>query len=529
MKGNASTQDSARAIHVSVVAPAVLVVLAVTAFIVAAPETATGFFTGSFNFLTGSLGWVFTLVCIVCCVLLGWFIFGPYANKRLGDKAPERSTFSWAAMMFASACSSSIVYWSFVEFFYYLQEPPFGAEPFSLEALRWGTAYGPFHWGIAMFSMYAVCAILIAVILHVRKTDASRISALCVPVLGEKVANGPVGKIIDVVFLVSLCLSAAGTTLGLSTPLISALAGEVLGIEDSLLVKAAIIIVLTVLFTLTTFTGLQKGMKLIANVRVGLIFGILAFILVVGGTPFILSNTIETLGTQLQYFPQMLTYTDAVGGSGWPQEWTQYYWAFTLSALLGNGLYYARLSEGRTVRQVALIVTLSCAVGCMVFFWVMGNFSASVYLGDPEQFKVLMAQNPYDAIIYAVGKLPLAPVVLVALLIYSFVAVWSFIGGTAFTLSMASHRNLKGDEEPSKGVRIFWCVLIGMLAVALLFLGGLQIVKSSAVLSGGLSVIIAIPVFLSGFKEMKRLWGGDTPAEPAKNDGSLPHATLSRE
>lgn len=513
MRGSTGRSDDRRGICVAVVVPTVVVILAVTAFIVSSPEMATGFFAECFNVLTRPLGWVFVLVAIGCLALLFWFAFGPYSQKRLGSKKPERSTFSWMAMMFASACSSSIVYWAFVEFFYYIENPPFGADPFSIEAYRWGSTYGSFHWGVACFAMYAVAAVLIAVIIHVRKSDASRISTLCIPILGEKLANGFLGKAIDTIFLVSLALSAAGTTLGLSTPLISALAGEALGVEDTLLLKAGIILLLTILFTVTTFTGLQKGMKYIANFRVGLIFGILIFIFVVGGTPFIIGNTIESIGTQLQYFPQMITYTDVVGESGFPQDWTIYYWGFTLSALLGNGLYYARLSEGRTVREVTIGITLSCAVGCMIFFWIIGNFSIQVCLADQQQFAALMASNPYDAIIYVINQLPLAPVVLVALLIYSFVAVWSFIGGTAFTLAMASEKNLKGDEEPSKITRVFWCALIGILAVALLFLGGLEIVKSSAMLAGILSIIIAIPVFASGFKEIKRLWGSKKECE----------------
>lgn len=518
------TEKGKKGIAYAIVIPSVLTVLAVTLFIVTSPEKATEFFNASFYVLTRPFGSLFILIAIGCLILLAWFAFGPYKDKRLGDKEPDRSTFSWMAMMFASACSSSIIYWAFVEFFYYVSAPPFDAEPFSVEAYRWGSTYGSFHWGIACYAMYAVFAILIAIIIYQKKTDSSRISAICAPFLGEKIVNGIVGKIIDIVFLVSLTLSAAGTTLGLSTPLISALCGEAFGWEDTLLLKALIIVALTVMFTITTFTGLQKGMKHIANFRVGLIFAILIFILVVGGTPFIVGNTIESIGTQIQYFPQMITYTDVIGQSGFPQDWTIYYWGFTLSALLCNGLYYARLSEGRTIQEVAIGVTVSCAVGCMVFFWIIGNFSIEVCLGDPDQFAALMAANPYEAITYVINKLPMAPFVLIALLVYAFVAVWSFIGGTAFTLAVASEKELQGDEEPGKFSRVFWCLIIGVLAIALLFLGGLQIVKSAAMLSGILSVIIAIPVLLSGFKVINEMW----KKSPEKDFDQIPASGAER-
>lgn len=505
------TEKGSQRIAYAVVIPSVLAILAVTVFIVLSPETATSFFNESFYVLTRPFGSLFVLIAIGCLILLAWLAFGPYAKMRLGDKKPERSTFSWMAMMFASACSSSIIYWAFVEFFYYVSAPPFGAEAFSTEAYRWGSTYGSFHWGIACYAMYAVFSIIIAIIIYIRKTDSSRISTLCMPILGEKLANGLLGKIIDIVFLVSLTLSAAGTTLGLSTPLISALCGEAFGLEDTLWLKAIIIVALTVMFTITTYTGLQKGMKHIANFRVGLIFAILIYILIVGGTPFIVGNAVESIGTQLQYFPQMITYTDVIGESGFPQDWTIYYWGFTLSALLCNGVYYARLSEGRTVQEVAIGVTVSCAVGCMIFFWIIGNFSIQVCLGNPEQFAALMASNPYDAIIYAINQLPFAPVVLIALFVYAFVAVWSFIGGSAFTLAVASEKELKGNEEPSKLSRVFWCVIVGVLAVALLFLGGLQIVKSAAMLAGIMEVIIAVPILLSGFKVINEMW--KKPAE----------------
>ncbi len=500
-------QTRKKGVDFSLLIPTLLVTVCACLVIISFPEASNNFLTAMFNWGTQSFGWAFILFTIGYVGLMLWFIFGPYAHKRLGEGPPDRSTFSWISLIFVGSSSATIVYWAVVEFFYYVQSPPFGAEPFSQEAYIWGSAYGSYHWGVVPFAQYAAMAVLFGFMIFVKKVDTSRVSTACTTVIGERHANGLVGKVFDTFYMTSLLVSGAGLSLGMSTPLVGTLIERVFGIPHNLAMDAVLIIIWTFLFTLTVYTGLQKGMKYIANFRTACILTLLAFIFLVGPTSFIIHNSIESIGTQISNVVRMSTYTDVLGNSGFPQSWTVFYWAFFTSATLTSGLYYGRISRGRTVRQVALGVCFSGAIGAMIFFWVMGNYSISVCMQDEEMFTQLMGKDPYEAILYVWSQLPLKNVVIVAFLFYAFISVWSYMQGISYTLSMVSEKGLLGTEEPGKKNRIFWCALTGLLALTLLFLGGLQTVKNAAVISAIPVLFLSLIATVALLKDMKSIWG----------------------
>lgn len=503
----ATNLDKNKGVDFSLLIPTLILTIVFCIVIFYFPEASNNFLTKVFVWATGSLGWVFILFTFACVSLTLWFIFGRYANKKLGDEEPERSIFSWISLIFVGSASASIVYWSVLEFFFYVQKPPFRVEPFSLDAYTWASAYGSFHWGPFPHCLYAAPAVVFAFMIFVKKVDTPRVSTACTSVIGAKNANGFLGKIFDITYMTALLISGAGISLGMSTPLVGTLVERVLGIEHTIVVDAILIILWTILFTITVYTGLQKGMRYIAVFRVGVIFALLTFILFAGPTSFMINNALESVGTQLQNLILLTTYTDALGKSRFPQDWTIFYYAFFLSSVVNFGIYYGRISRGRTVRQVALAVCFSGATGAMLFFWIMGNYSIDVCMKDPETFTALMESDPYDAIIYVWSTLPFSDVIIFAFLFYAFISVWSFMQALSYTLAMVSQKGLVGTEEPGKLNRIFWCALMGLLALALLFLGGLQTVKNSAVLSAIPGMILVFIAMIALLKDMNKTWG----------------------
>ncbi|MBV1684110.1 BCCT family transporter [Eubacterium callanderi] len=506
-KSNKDFQSKKISTDWGVTIPVVIMIVGFCSFLVLFPEKANQFLSLIFDVVTGCFGWLYELIVIVFAIICIWFIFGPLGKKRLGH-GKQMSTFAWWGMLFGGACSSSILYWATMEYIYYIQSPPFGVEPYTVEAFRWASAYGPFHWGFMPFMMYAMMTVVIGFYIHVRKpTNALRISDACISVIGEKKANGFVGKVIDCFYILPNMLLHGGVSLGLSTPLVGALVEEVFGIEHSLAVDAGLLISWTILFTISVYAGLTKGMKFITNLKMWLIIGLLVYIFICGPTSFIMNNTLESLGVQLQNIIQMTTYTSAVDDGSFAQDWTIFYFAWFFATILGTCMYYAKVCRGRTVRETVIGVTLSNAVFCMIFFWVIGNYSMDLYLKDVLPIEEMMTNDMYGTAVAIWGQLPMSPIVIIAFLIYAFIATWGVIQGAAYTGAMAGTKNLGEDDEPPRTAKVFWSILLGALALSLLFLGGLETVKSSAMLAAIPTTIITGILLVALGKDMYRIWG----------------------
>lgn len=423
------------------------------------------------------------------------------------------SFFSFYANLFVWGSSASLVYWVFLEFYSYLSGPPFGVEPFSTEALKWSSSYGAFHWGIVPFSIYAVAGVAYAFFMFVMKRNTSRVGAACEGLIGRKRANGLLGKVLDYLYMVGVILSNSGYSLGVSVPIIAAFAAAVFGISSGIVTQAVIIILITLAMTITIYSGLYKGVTLANNIRVIIFFVLCAFVVVAGPTTFIINNTVESIGWQLQHFFQMTLYTSAADNSGWSQGWTMFFNIMFIAPIISSGLYYGRLYQGRKVSECVIGTVVASAIGCGVFFWTVGNYSIATYLGDPETFIAMYNSSPYDAIIYVVNTLPGGKVILAAILIYAFLSAWTFVQSSVYGNAMAAQPNLPDNEEPSKIGRVGWCILTGIMTLAFLYVGGLQTVKNAMIWAGIPSFIVAIFLIVANFKDMHRVWGkGEDPA-----------------
>lgn len=501
-------KDNSRKVDLWVAVPAVIIVLAFSLAIFLNREMMEQFMSDVFWTVNNSVGWLWLVFCFVCLLVSIWLAFGRWGNKRFGDEKPDTSTFSFYANLFVFGSSASLVYWVFIEFFMYLEGPPFGAEPFSVEALKWASTYGSFHWGIVPFSSYAVVSVAFAFFMYVKKKNTSRVSAVCGGIIGERHVNGVLGKVIDIFFLVAIILSNAGYSLGVSVPIVGNFVEYVFGIEYNLAMDTAIIALVALFCAVTMYTGLNKGMTMINNIRMAMFFALAAFVVVVGPTTFILNNTVESIGWQLQHLVQMSLYTGAADNSQWPQSWTMFFNIMFIAPIISCGLYYGKLYKGRTVRECVLGTIVASAIGCGIFFWTIGNYSIATYLGDPETFKAMYANSPYDAIIYVLETLPFAPVVIAIVLIYAFVSTWTYIQSAIYSNAMVAQPNLPANEEPSKIGRVGWCVITGIMAIALFYIGGLQTVKNAMIWAGVPSFILAILAIASNYKDMAKVWGG---------------------
>ena len=469
--------------------PALIVVVSTIVPLIVFPEQSSEVLNKILGLITQNLGFVFLWFTIGVFGVLLWFAFGRYGSVKFGDPEdePEFRTLSWIGMLFCAGIGTSLLYWATIEWVYYYQAPPFGIEPESAEAAHWGAMYGLFHWGPLAWSLYCIPALPIAYAFHNRKIPFLRISQACRGVIGDR-ADGPLGKLIDVLFIFGL-IGGTGTSLGLGTPILSESISTLVGIERTFALDAFVIVVWTAIFGTTVYLGMEKGIKRLADANVYLGFFLCAFVLVGGPTVFILDTFTNSLGLLVTNFFRMSLYTDPVGQSGFPQTWTVFYWAWWIAYAPFMGLFVARISRGRTIREVVWANLVWGSFGCWLFFAVFGNTALHDQLtGKVPVIQIMNESSPQAAIVAVVEALPMGTFVLVLFVAMCFIYSATTLQASAYTIASVASRDLvAGESEPLRWNRLFWALALGGMAVALMYLGGLKPLQTA-------SLIVALPL-----------------------------------
>ncbi|MEA1960552.1 MAG: L-carnitine/gamma-butyrobetaine antiporter [Bacillota bacterium] len=482
--------------------PPLILISIICGLIINDPKKANDISNTALSWTTDKLGWAFEWYVVILFLIAVYLIFGKYKDERFGDVEPEFKTSTWLGMIFTSTSSAALIYWATIEWYFYMQSPPFGAEPFSFEASRWAASYGMYHWGLIPCAMYVVIGTAIGYNFFVKKRSVIKPSSVC-GILGKQ-KDGLAGQIIDILYVIGM-VAGVGTSLGLGTPLVAELISKIFGVEHTLSLDGWIIIAWVALFGTSMYLGLQKGIKVLSDIRVYLAFGVIIFVAVFGPTAFILNGFTDALGHMVQNIVRMTLYTDPIGQSGWPQGWTIFYWAWFLNCVITYAIYLVRISKGRTVREFSLAVLGAIVLGEMIFFAVFTNYAMFIHQQGVLDVGAVMANSgTARAIVEIWATIPLSAVVLPVLLIYSFISTATFINGVAFTLAMVTTKEITEHDEPTRLNRVVWSVLLGLLAISLLLLGGLKPLQTAAVVGGLPMMVVCIIIPISFFKEVNK-------------------------
>lgn len=507
--------------------PPLILITVVCALIIKYPTEANNWMNQALAWTTDKLGWAFEWYVIALFLIAMYLIFGKYGNERFGEGPPEFKTGTWLGLIFTSTSSAALIYWATIEWYYYMKNPPFGAEPFSVEASQWASCYGMYHWGFIPSAMYMVIGTAIGYQFFVQKKNIIRPSSVC-GILGDGINKWP-GKLIDVLYIIGM-VAGVGTSLGLGTPLVAELISKIFGIQHTLSLDGWIIIAWTVLFTTSIYFGLRKGIKLLSDIRVYLAFGVIIFLGLVGPTAYMLNTFTDALGHMLQNIVRMSLYTDPHAQTGFPQGWTIFYWAWFLNCVISFAIYLVRVSKGRTVREFGLAVLGAIFIGEAVFFATFGNYAMYAYrqallpIGE-----IIDNFGPARAIVEIWATIPGSIVVLPVLLVYSFISTATYINGVAYTLAMVTTKEITENDEPSRLNRVVWAVLLGVLAISLLFLGGLKPLQTSAVIGGLPMMIVCIIIPISFLRAVKNGWGYTEKVQAGSNEIPTTKITVNPE
>ena len=470
------------------------------------PEQGAHWIAGAKAVMTDQFGFLYLALGMAAMLFMVYIVFSDIGQIKLGDadEKPEFSTASWAAMLFCGGIGASILYWGTIEWAYYYQNPPFQLEPGSEEAIRWAATYGIFHWGPIAWAIYLIPALPIAYFFYVRKQPVLKVSSALMPVIGEARSQGWLGKVVDILFIFGL-LGGGATTLGLAAPLINEGVNHLFGVPKTTESQIAVLMVCTALFAYSAYAGLEKGIKLLSNINFWGAIGLLAFILVVGPTIFMLETGLDSLGRMMTNFFVMATWAEPFGGYGtfenthFPQDWTIFYWAWWLVFAPSMGLFVARISRGRTIKQMVTGSIFFGSMGCFLFFMILGNYGLSLQLsGAVDVVGILNEEGATKAIFSILAELPFSSLVIAVFTLLCLIFTATSFDSISYILASVVQNNV--TEEPMRWNRLFWAFAMSFLPTVLLFMGGLSTLQTAAIVGGLPLLVIAVMLMVSAVK-----------------------------
>ncbi|MCW2710557.1 MAG: choline/carnitine/betaine transporter [Marmoricola sp.] len=438
-----------------------------------------------------SMGWLFVLTASAFVVFVIWLALGRFGDIPLGndDEKPEFSTVSWVAMMFSAGMGIGLMFYGVSEpLSHFVTPPPGTGGQGGSGAVQTAMATTLFHWTLHPWAIYAVVGIAISYGVY-RKGRPQLISAAFTPLIGKRRAEGPAGRLIDILAIFATLFGSAAS-LGLGALQIGSglqIVGGLGKVGNGLLV--AIIAVLTAAFIASAISGVEKGIQWLSNINMVLAIALAGFVFVVGPTVFILDLIPTAVGSYFQDLAQMSARTDAAGGDGmakWLSGWTVFYWAWWLSWTPFVGMFIARISRGRTIRQFVTGVLLVPSMVSLVWFAIFGG--AAIHM---QQHGIDLGgqSSPESQLFGMLDQLPLSMVT--GVLVMVLVAIFFVSGADAASIVMGTLSE-RGTLHPSKWTVIFWGIATGGVAAVMLLIGG------DSALTGlqNITIVAALPFVL---------------------------------
>ncbi len=470
------------------------------------PDSGRDLLGVAFALLTTNFGVLYIAAGLFALGYLLYLGCGRHRHIVLGPRGEpaQFSRFSWSSMLFCGGIGTSVLYWGTVEWAHYYMAPPFAAAPRSDEALAWALSYPIFHWGPIGWAFYCLPGVAMGYVYYVRGLPSLRLSAACeavVPATWRPVVN----PLVDMIFVIGL-VGACSTGIGLAVPLIAELVSHLFDLDRAGLgftLDVIVISTITVLFAASAWLGLEKGIKRLSNLNVWLAFALMAFVLAVGPTLFIVERGIESLGHLLQNFVRMSTWTDAGGTSDFVESWTVFYWAWWLALGPFMGVFIAKISRGRTLQEVIFGCLGYGTLGCTLFFVVLGNYATHVTMqGEIELLGAVAAGNAPTAIVGVLATLPASSVVILLFTVVCVIFAATSYDSAAYTLATAASNGLAESADPGRAHRIFWAVLLGALPITLIGMGGLRPLQSAVTLASVPLLVILVVLVWSLHKNL---------------------------
>jgi choline/glycine/proline betaine transport protein len=428
-------------------------------------------FASAQEFINTTLGWFYILAVTLFLVFVIFLALSPYGRIRLGpdDSRPDYSFIGWIAMMFSAGMGIGLLFFSVAEPISHLAidvPPATSADPGTQGAAREAMNVTFFHWGLHAWAIYIIVGLALCYFAY-RKGLPLTVRSAFYPILGDRI-RGPIGDAIDTLAIVGTLFGVA-TSLGLGVVQINAGLSYTVDVEPSRLIQLFLIVVITAVATISVVLGLDRGIKRLSEANLLISGVLLGFILIVGPTVFILRAFVESTGYYLQNIVQTSMRTDMFTDPAWQGDWTLFYWGWWISWSPFVGMFIARISRGRTVREFIAGVLLVPTIITFVVLTVFGQTALHMELFGNGGIVEATDESLDFALFAMLEELPLALITSIVAMI----AIAGFFVTSSDSGSMVDDIHASGGNlNPTWQTRVFWALAEGTVAAVLLMAGG---------------------------------------------------------
>lgn len=466
-----AVREAWRGLRKPVFVPASIVIFGMIIFAVVYSGTASDAFSSLNTAVTDGVGWWYVLVATGFVVFALYCGISRVGNIRLGDddEKPEFGLLSWFAMLFSAGMGIGLVFYGVAEpLSHYVNPPQAGRVPGSTDAAaNQAMELTLFHWGLHAWAIYVVVGLGLAYMTY-RKGRPLSIRWLLEPLLGRKRIEGPIGHAIDAIAIIGTLFGVA-TSLGFGVQQISAGLDYLGWVEPNNWFVVSLIAVVTGLAIFSVVTGVTKGLRWLSNINMALAAGLALFVLLLGPTLFLMQSWVQNLGGYVQSLPELMLRTSPFADDGWAGAWTIFYWGWWMSWAPFVGMFIARISRGRTIREFVFGVLLAPTLIGSLWFTIFGNSGILRQRNDGDLAGPDGSVDTNTTLFHLLDGLPLATLTSVlAIVVVVFFFVTSSDSGSLVIDILSSG----GDLETPKLSRVYWAVLEGVAAAVLLLVGG---------------------------------------------------------
>lgn len=484
--------------------PAAVIILGFVAFAIIAPGVAEEFFAGVQSGIINSFGWYYVLIAAVFVAFALVMGFSKFGNIKLGrdDDEPQFSMFSWFALLFAAGMGIGLVFYGVAEPLSHFAEPPPGVSGSSESIAQRSLAQTFLHWGVHAWGIYIVVGLGIAYAVHRRGLPVSIRYAL-EPLLGKRVEGGW-GNLIDVTAVVGTLFGVA-TSLGLGVLQISSGLESIELAEPTTQTQIIIIAIITVVTIFSLVTGVNRGMKWLSNINLAVALFLLLFVLSMGPSAFLMREFVQSIGSYIQNFIGLAFNVSAfqgAAGEAWQASWTTFYWGWWISWAPFVGVFIARVSKGRTVREFVWGILLVPSAITFLWFSVLGGTALHQELYEGGGIVQPDGSVDADGSLFAMFEfLPGTTALTIgAMMLVAVFFVTSSDSGS-LVLSMLT---TGGNESPRRWIRVFWALTTALVAVALLLAGGLDALQTAAIITALPFSFVMVGICMATIKAFRR-------------------------
>lgn len=431
------------------------------------------------SYMSTYAGWFFIATMNIVLLFVLLLIVSRFGDIRLGgpDAAPEFSTIGWFAMLFSAGMGIGLLFYGVAEpMFHYVANPL--TEPGTTEAARKAMDITFLHWGLHPWAVYTIVGLALAFFSFNKGLPLS-IRTAFYPVFGERI-YGPIGNIIDIMATVATLFGVA-TSLGLGVQQVNAGLDHLFGIGQSTTIQVLLIAGITSIATWSVVKGLDKGIRRLSELNIILAAALALFVLILGPTLFILNGTLENIGYYIQFLPQLSTWNETYEHTQWQHGWTIFYWAWWIAWSPFVGMFIARVSFGRTIREFILGVLLVPTFITFLWITIFGNTALNIEMFGGGGIAAAVQENLPISLFVLLENFPLSSFTsaLGIVVIITFFVTSSDSGSMVIDIITSG-----GDPNPPVLSRLFWALLEGAVAAALLMGGGLVALQTATITTG---------------------------------------------